>query len=118
MAAAASFPGPALSDSAFGNLIDLARLQTSGWAHAEVCDVCNTINMGSAHLCKCCAHKLPAFYASEALECKMEGAPPRPHLFHLWATGVAALLGQLAGRCHEAHRSFAAHLASPLDALE
>ena len=115
MASAASYPGPTLSDSAFGNLIDLARLQTSWWAHAEVCDVCHTINLGSAHLCKCCAHKLPAFYASEALECEVESAPPRPFL---WATAIASLAGQFAARCHEAHRSFATHLASPVDALE
>jgi hypothetical protein len=61
----ASFVAPSygFSDNAFGNLIDLARLQ-AGTANAEVCEVCNTINMGSTRLCKCCAHKLPAFYAS------------------------------------------------------
>lgn len=112
-----SYPGPACPDSAFGTLFDLARLQASGWAHADVCDACNTINMGSARLCKCCAHKLPAFYASEAaLDCQPQSAPP-PRLF-VWATGMAALLGQIASRCHEAHRSFAAHFASPVDALE
>ena len=51
------------SSVAFGNLFDLARLQT-GTASAEICEACSTINMGSARLCKCCSHKLPAFYAS------------------------------------------------------
>ncbi len=48
---------------AFGNLVDLARLQV-GTPSAEICDACNTINMGSARYCKCCSHKLPAFYAA------------------------------------------------------
>ena len=30
---------------------------------AEICDACSTINAGSARLCKCCSHKLPAYYA-------------------------------------------------------
>jgi hypothetical protein len=48
---------------AFGNLIDLARLQV-GTPTVEICNACNTINMGSARHCKCCSHKLPAFYAN------------------------------------------------------
>ena len=48
---------------AFGNLVDLARLQV-GTPSVEICDVCNTINKGSAHHCKCCSHKLQAFYAA------------------------------------------------------
>ena len=52
--------GPAVV--AFGNLVDLASLQV-GTPSAEICDACNTINMGSARYCKCCLHKLPAFYA-------------------------------------------------------
>lgn len=51
------------SEVAFGNLADLARLQV-GTACAEICDACNTINMGSARYCKCCSHKLPAFYTA------------------------------------------------------
>ena len=47
---------------AFGTLVDFARLRV-GTPLAEICDMCNTINMGSARHCKCCAHKLPAFYA-------------------------------------------------------
>jgi hypothetical protein len=58
IASARGFP-----DNAFGNLIDLARLR-SGTVKAEVCEVCNTLNMGSTRSCKCCDHKLPAFYAS------------------------------------------------------
>ena len=48
---------------AFGSLVDLARLQM-GSPSVEICDACNTINMGSAHHCKCCSHKLPAHYAA------------------------------------------------------
>jgi len=48
---------------AFGSLVDLARLQV-GSPPAEICEACNTINMGSARYCKCCSHKLPAFYAA------------------------------------------------------
>ena len=114
-----SFTGPARPDCAFGTLFDLARLQTDGWAHADVCDVCNTLNMGSARLCKCCAHKLPAFYASEPHELKPESAPPRLFGLFVRAAGMFALLGHVASRCHEAHLSFiAAHFASPVDALE
>ena len=54
-------PGRA-SDIAFGSIVDLARMQI--WSpSAEVCDACNTINASSARFCKCCSHKLPAFYA-------------------------------------------------------
>ncbi|MGJ7506017.1 hypothetical protein [Variovorax sp. GT1P44] len=48
---------------AFGTLIDLARLQV-GAPSAEICDACNTINMGSARHCKCCSRQLPAFYGT------------------------------------------------------
>ena len=51
------------SPEAFGNLVDFARLQM-GSPSAEICDACNTINIGSARHCKCCARKLPAFYAA------------------------------------------------------
>jgi hypothetical protein len=51
------------SGVAFGSLIDLARLRT-GDATAEICEACNTINLGSARFCKGCSHKLPAFYAA------------------------------------------------------
>ena len=65
MTAAAVFvaetKGPS-SSIAFGNLIDLARLQAG--SSAEICEACSTINTGSACFCKCCSHKLPAFYAS------------------------------------------------------
>jgi hypothetical protein len=97
--AVASFiaPTPGFADSAFGNLVDLARLR-AGTAHAEVCDVCNTINMGSARLCKCCAHKLPAFYA---------GTPPTLRVAHC---------GRFAGCCRDIHRFFVAHFALAVEA--
>ena len=50
------------SGVAFGSLIDIARLQ-AGTSPAEICEACNTINMGAARQCKCCSHKLPTFYA-------------------------------------------------------
>lgn len=49
---------------AFGSLIDLAMLRT-GAVSAEVCELCSTINLGSAHFCKGCNHKLPAYYVAE-----------------------------------------------------
>ena len=51
------------SDVAFGSLIDLALLRT-GAASGEVCEACNTINLGAARFCKGCSHKLPAFYGA------------------------------------------------------
>ena len=51
------------SDVAFGSLIDLALLRT-GAASGEVCEACNTINLGAARFCKGCSHRLPAFYAA------------------------------------------------------
>jgi hypothetical protein len=52
--------------TAFGSLIDLVRLRV-GASTAEVCDACNTINLGSARYCKCCSHKLPCFYVAKEL---------------------------------------------------
>jgi len=78
MTAAAVFVAETKSPSssvAFGNLIDLARLQAG--TSAEICEACSTINTGSAHICKCCSHKLPAFYAAS----KNSGEqvpPPKP----------------------------------------
>ena len=66
---------------AFGNLVDLARLQLGG-ASAEICDACNTVNLGSARCCKGCAHKLPAFYAAE--EEQAEHHRVRDAAAHLW----------------------------------
>jgi hypothetical protein len=63
------------SSVAFGNLIDLARLQAG--TSAEICEACSTINTGCALFCKCCSHKLPAFYAAR----RNSGAqvpPPKP----------------------------------------
>ena len=57
---------PAPSGTAFGSLIDLVRLRV-GASSAEVCDACNTINLGSARYCKCCSHKLAGFYVAKGL---------------------------------------------------
>lgn len=67
----------AASATAFGSLIDLARLRM-GAGSAEVCDACNTINMGAAMHCKCCSHKLPGFYVAKGLGTM---AAPRWHTF-------------------------------------
>lgn len=52
--------------TAFGSLIDLVRLRM-GASSAEVCNACNTINIGSARYCKCCSHKLTGFYLAKEL---------------------------------------------------
>ena len=52
--------------TAFASLIDLVRLR-AGASSAEVCDACNTINLGSARHCKCCSHKLAGFYVAQGL---------------------------------------------------
>ena len=51
------------SDVAFGSLIDLALLRT-GAVSGEVCEACNTINLGASRFCKGCSHRLPDFYAA------------------------------------------------------
>ena len=48
----------------FASLVDLARIQFG--AAVEICDACNTVNLGAARYCKGCSHKLPAYYASDA----------------------------------------------------
>jgi hypothetical protein len=80
----------ASSGVAFGNLIDLARLQ-AGTASAEICEACSTINMGAARFCKCCSHKLPAFYANR--DSGGAVAPPKkPRIVpkRAWALDFAA----------------------------
>ncbi|OUM00116.1 hypothetical protein [Variovorax sp. JS1663] len=56
--------GSSSEQVAFGSLLDLAMLRT-GAVSAEVCEVCSTINLGSAHFCKGCNHKLPAYYVAD-----------------------------------------------------
>lgn len=62
----ASAETPSARFTAFGSLIDLVRLQV-GASSSEVCEACNTINMGSARFCKCCSHKLTGFYLASEL---------------------------------------------------
>jgi hypothetical protein len=50
------------ADKSFGSVFDLARSRT-GPTHTELCMACNTLNRASARRCRCCAHKLTAFYA-------------------------------------------------------
>ena len=57
-----SEPAAARTGCSFASLVDLARMQF-GTSQVEICDACNTVNLGSAHHCKGCAHKLPAYYA-------------------------------------------------------
>lgn len=57
----------------YASLVDLARMQL-GNSNVEICDACNTVNLGSAHCCKACLHKLPAYYAAR------EEAAPMPRM--------------------------------------
>lgn len=66
MTAAASYIVEPMDTSravAFASLVDLAKMQI-GTPSAEICDACNTINTGHVRFCKCCSHKLQAFYAA------------------------------------------------------
>jgi len=71
---------------AFASLVDLARIQF-GASTVEICDACNTVNLGAANFCKGCAHKLPAYYAAcegdPELACPHEAALPRARAFGL-----------------------------------
>lgn len=132
--ATAIFTAPrASSDSAFGNLIDLARLHAGGANAVSFCESCNTINKGSARLCKCCAYKLPAFYASALLydvddvdDVPMHAVAPRAPRSETWAMAHAAhaahaalaALRRFADQRHDVHRFLAAHFAPTLQALE
>ena len=60
------------ADVAYASLFDLARLR-AGAETAEICEACNTINIGFARFCKGCSHKLPAFYAAMRPD---DGEPP------------------------------------------
>jgi hypothetical protein len=92
-------PARGFPDSAFATLLDLARLR-AGAGRGEVCEVCSTINMGSAWQCKCCAHKLSAFYAA--------ANTPAP----------ATRRARFAGRCHEIQSFLLSHFASAPEALQ
>ena len=129
--ATAIFTAPrASSDSAFGNLIDLARLHAGGANAVSFCESCNTINKGSARLCKCCAYKLPAFYASALLydvdDVPVQAVAPRALGSGTWAMAQAAhavqttlaALRRFADQRHDVHRFLAAHFAPTLQALE
>ncbi|WP_213956503.1 MULTISPECIES: hypothetical protein [unclassified Variovorax] len=61
MTAAEYFFEGTIDSVSFGSFLDLARLRMGG-ASAETCDACNTLNLQHACVCKCCAHRLPAFY--------------------------------------------------------
>lgn len=67
-----SDPSASQTACTFASLVDLARMQF-GVSSVEICDACNTINLGSAHHCKGCAHKLPGYYAA----CEAEPKLPR-----------------------------------------
>ena len=67
---------------AFASLVDLARIQF-GASSIEICDACSTVNLGAAHHCKGCSHKLPAYYAAceggSELAGQQEPARPAGH---------------------------------------
>lgn len=82
-----SLAGP--SPIAFGSLIDLAMLRIG--TTAEICDACNTINLGSARCCKCCSHKLSAFYIAKGLDHAAPESPPLSRMARrVWALDFAA----------------------------
>lgn len=55
---------------------------------AEICDACNTINMGAARTCKCCSHKLPAFYMEADPKAEAKRTSPRSGIAPEWAWAV------------------------------
>jgi hypothetical protein len=120
--ATAMFPAPdGSSDSAFGNLIDLARLHAGGANAVSFCESCNTINKASAHLCKCCAYRLPAFYAWAVFDdAPVPAKAPRALATGGWAMArvAATALRRFADHRHDLHRFLAAHFAPTLQALE
>ena len=69
----------AQSAVAYASLVDLARLRF-GSSTFEICDVCNTVNVGSAHYCKGCSHKLLAFYAACGDDLKLPAVHESPSL--------------------------------------
>ena len=68
---------------AFGSLIDFAMLRT-GAVSMEVCEVCSTLNLGSARLCKGCNHKLPAYFAAQVEDTPLMNLGTSAHN-HRWA---------------------------------
>ncbi|MGJ7493097.1 hypothetical protein [Variovorax sp. ZT4R33] len=76
------------SGPAYGSLFDLARLQRG--ADAEICESCNTINIGHARWCKSCARRLPGMARevdAEALTRSTEAPKPAiaPEFYAFWA---------------------------------
>lgn len=92
----AAFAGEARSpssDIAFGNLVDLLRMQADASA-AAVCEACSTINFGPAELCKCCSRKLPASYLPSASRQRPpQSGPWRGLSRRAWAMVLTAFWG-------------------------
>jgi hypothetical protein len=63
MTEAESIASSTIGGVAFASWLDLAQMRI-GDVPAEACDACNTVNLRHTRLCRCCAHKLPAFYGS------------------------------------------------------
>lgn len=91
-------PGP-MSVVAFCGLLDVVRLSfTRDGVPTEVCEACQTINLGCAKFCKGCDGKLPAYYAalkSSETAVSVKDAPHRagPTRAHVLMTiGVAVLV--------------------------
>ncbi|MBO9648427.1 MAG: hypothetical protein J7605_07945 [Variovorax sp.] len=49
------------SPVAFAGLLDLMRSKADDDG-GEICEECKTLNRAGARYCKCCEHKLPAYY--------------------------------------------------------
>ena len=58
------------TECSFASLVDLARMRL-GSSPIEISEVCNTVNLGSPHQCKGCAHKLSAHYSDSQDEAKL-----------------------------------------------
>lgn len=72
----------------FGSLFDLARMQRG--AEAEICEACNTINIGHAQCCKSCARRLPSAASAAEVGTPAPGsglkkASIRLDLYAFWA---------------------------------
>jgi len=75
----------------YASLVDFARLQF-GSSAVEICDACNTVNLGAAQYCKGCSHKLPAHYAAHEDDAEL-ASPQEPLSPPARTTGFASRAG-------------------------
>jgi hypothetical protein len=70
---------------AFGDLLDLVRARRPVFS-GEICDACQTINLGSRRFCKGCEGRLPAYYARAE-----SGTKPTAGMFPKWTVRTVVL---------------------------